>query len=484
MSVNQASATNDSRELAPSVRRTLSSRKAKAWIKSGFAFVAIFADLCAIAFGGLAANILTQIYKHGEIDLAEPIDEFGALVGAVFLAISFARGEYSYERYLSFKTHFQRCGLAWSLAFPGAVMIAFMMKTTPDMSRAWVCFFFVLGFTALMLARYAQVLKTSASAERGGLAARRVLLLGYEHQIEEFYQRYDLAAFGMRIVTATVLRGRDHLDEDLVLAAAAARIFLPEDVFILLPWTDKDAIDRCINAFLRIPAALHLGSDCLLDRFTKAKVANVGPLSSLNLTLPWSPAHVVGKRLFDIVAALAALTVLSPVFVALALAIKLDSKGPAIFRQRRYGFNQEPFRIFKFRSMRTLEDDRRVRQATAQDPRVTRIGRFMRKTNLDELPQLLNVLLGDMSLVGPRPHALAHDQLYEPSVTLYARRHNVKPGITGWAQVNGLRGEITPETLKARIEHDLYYIDHWSLWLDLQILWRTLMSAKAFKNAY
>lgn len=134
--------------------------------------------------------------------------------------------------------------------------------------------------------------------------------------------------------------------------------------------------------------------------------------------------------------------------------------------------------------MTTLEDDRRVRQATAQDSRVTRLGRFMRRTNLDELPQLLNVLLGDMSLVGPRPHALAHDQLYEPSVTLYARRHNVKPGITGWAQVNGLRGELNQQTLKARIEHDLYYIDHMSLWFDLRILWRTVMSKKSFKNAY
>jgi putative colanic acid biosynthesis UDP-glucose lipid carrier transferase len=168
---------------------------------------------------------------------------------------------------------------------------------------------------------------------------------------------------------------------------------------------------------------------------------------------------------------------------AIAAAIKISSPGPAIFRQRRYGFNQEPFRIYKFRSMSALEDGRKVVQATQNDLRVTRLGRFMRRTNLDELPQLINVLVGDMSLVGPRPHALAHDQSYEPSVTLYARRHNVKPGITGWAQVHGLRGEITPENLQARIAHDLYYIDNMSIWLDLQILWRTLMSKTAFKNA-
>lgn len=483
MSMTRASGTSGGEAIAASPRLALPT-KGRTWIKSGFALAAASGDLCAIAVGGLAANILGQIYNYGEVAALAPLDAFSALAGAVFLALNLARGEYSYERYLSFKTHVQRCALAWSLAFPGAIMIAFMMKTTPDMSRAWVCFFYAAGFGALLLARYSFVRSASASAERNGLAARRVLLLGYEDQIDDFYRRYDLAAFSMRVVTASVLRGRDHLDEDLVLAAAAARIFLPEDVFILVPWSDKEAIDRCINAFLKIPAALHLGADCLLDRFAKAKVASVGPISSLNLTLPWSPAHVLGKRIFDIVVSVAALVLLSPLFAALAIAIKLDGKGPVIFRQRRYGFNQEPFRIFKFRSMRTLEDDRRLRQATAQDPRVTRIGRFMRKTNLDELPQLFNVLLGDMSLVGPRPHALAHDQLYEPSVMLYARRHNVKPGITGWAQVNGLRGEITPETLKARIEHDLYYIDHWSLWLDLRILWLTLASRKSFQNAY
>jgi exopolysaccharide biosynthesis polyprenyl glycosylphosphotransferase len=316
------------------------------------------------------------------------------------------------------------------------------------------------------------------------VASRRVLLLGYEAQIEGFYARYATDACGMRIVAASVLRGQDHLDEDLILAAASARIYRPEDVFILVPWADRETVDRCVNAFLRIPAAIHLGSDCALDRFAKARIANTGSIASLNLTLPWSTAHVVAKRLFDIVVSVTTLTCLAPVFAALAVAIKIDSKGPVIFRQRRYGFNQEPFRIFKFRSMSTLEDDRKVRQATVQDARVTRVGRFMRKTNLDELPQLINVLLGDMSLVGPRPHALAHDQLFEPSVMLYARRHNVKPGITGWAQVNGLRGEITPESLKARIEHDLYYIDNSSLWLDLQILWRALASKRSFNNAY
>ncbi|MBV9244967.1 MAG: sugar transferase, partial [Methylobacteriaceae bacterium] len=148
-------------------------------------------------------------------------------------------------------------------------------------------------------------------------------------------------------------------------------------------------------------------------------------------------------------------------------------------------FNQQSFRIVKFRSMITSEDGADVRQAVRNDSRITRVGAFMRRWNIDELPQLINVLKGDMSLVGPRPHALAHNQHYERKIALYARRHNVRPGITGWAQVNGFRGETaTEDRMRSRIEHDLYYIDNWSLWLDLRILALTLLSPKAFRNAY
>jgi len=167
-----------------------------------------------------------------------------------------------------------------------------------------------------------------------------------------------------------------------------------------------------------------------------------------------------------------------------SLAIRLDSPGPVFFLQRRYGFNQEPFRIFKFRSMRTLDEGRHIPQAMADDPRITRVGRFLRRTNIDELPQLFNVLSGEMSLVGPRPHALAHDQMYEQAIAFYARRHNVKPGITGWAQVNGLRGDTAAEgKMRSRVEHDLWYIDNWSMMLDLRILWLTIFSKKAYRNA-
>ncbi|MGL5734957.1 MAG: exopolysaccharide biosynthesis polyprenyl glycosylphosphotransferase, partial [Beijerinckiaceae bacterium] len=175
---------------------------------------------------------------------------------------------------------------------------------------------------------------------------------------------------------------------------------------------------------------------------------------------------------------------LIPVALIVAIAIKLDSAGPVFFLQRRYGFNQKPFRIIKFRTMSAMDDGEHVSQARKNDSRITRVGAILRRFNIDELPQLLNVLRGDMSLVGPRPHALAHDHHFMRRIALYARRHNVKPGITGWAQVNGFRGETeTDDKMIGRIEHDLYYIDNWSVFLDLTILMLTVFSPKAYRNA-
>jgi undecaprenyl-phosphate galactose phosphotransferase/putative colanic acid biosynthesis UDP-glucose lipid carrier transferase len=171
--------------------------------------------------------------------------------------------------------------------------------------------------------------------------------------------------------------------------------------------------------------------------------------------------------------------------IAIAVLIKLDSRGPVLFRQTRVGFNGRTFRILKFRTMKTLEDGPEIRQATRGDDRVTSMGRWLRATSADELPQLINVLRGDMSLVGPRPHAVAHNGQYDVAIANYAARHRVKPGITGWAQVCGYRGETpTVDLMLKRVEHDLWYIDNWSFWLDAVILLRTLVALMRPQNAY
>jgi putative colanic acid biosynthesis UDP-glucose lipid carrier transferase len=191
------------------------------------------------------------------------------------------------------------------------------------------------------------------------------------------------------------------------------------------------------------------------------------------------------KRCIDIVAAGAGLLALSPLLAVVAIMIKLDSPGPVLFRQRRRGFNGGCFQIYKFRTMSVLEDGPTIAQAQCSDSRVTPLGKWLRRTSIDELPQLLNVLEGSMSLVGPRPHALAHDTQFDMVVRNYAFRHRVKPGLTGWAQVNGCRGPTpTPRDIERRVEHDLWYIDNWSFGLDLAIMLQTIVEVMRGRNAY
>jgi exopolysaccharide biosynthesis polyprenyl glycosylphosphotransferase len=203
---------------------------------------------------------------------------------------------------------------------------------------------------------------------------------------------------------------------------------------------------------------------------------------------PMRVTELIVKRAFDLMFGVIALLCFSPLIGLAALAIKLDDAGPIIFRQRRKGFNGHEFLMFKLRTMRVLESSRSgeaVVQASRNDPRVTRVGRFLRASSIDELPQLVNVLRGEMSLIGPRPHALAHDNHFEKVLEDYAFRHHVKPGMTGWAQVNGLRGPTpTIDLISRRVKMDLWYIDHWSLWLDVLIVIKTVFAVLRRSNAY
>ena len=459
----------------------------KAAAEVGFPYLAAFFDFCAVV---LAAAGSHTIYWLSALGLASPVEsvaEVGLVVGALVVLLIAQRGDYAIPQYASPVGHVGRSLSAWNIAFFGILALGFATKTTELFSRGATAAFYVTGFLALAGMHMALVRLVDAAKRRGSLPPRRLVLVGLESQLSTLADRYNFSESGMQIVSAVVIRdSQDEVDNDLALAAATVRVLRPDDVCIAIPWSRTKLIEACVDAFLRTPAEIHLGPQEILERFTEAEVAKLGPIASLSLTRrPLSMVQMIEKRIFDVLAAGLGLIALLPVFLIVALLIKLDGPGPVLFVQRRYGFNQEPFRMVKFRSMTTMEDNAALKSVTRSDPRVTRIGAFLRRYSLDELPQLINVLTGEMSLIGPRPHALAHDQLYERRIAQYARRHNVKPGITGWAQVCGYRGEIaSDEKLRERVEHDLYYIDNWSFWLDIKILALTIFSPKTHADAY
>ena len=438
----------------------------------------------------VAIAVITGVAYHPFLgqrpDMGASAAKVGILMACLFVTFNIMRKEYALINYMTLTGHARRTLLTWNMTFVTSLIFVFALKETAEFSRASVVLFYSLGLAGLFWLRAVIVLRVQANVLLGKVATLRVILVGEESELRAFTARYEPWTLGVEIVASAVLRGPDTLTDDLALAAASARVLRPDDVFVLMPWSKTDAIDACVSAFMNVPASIHLGPQRVLERFSKASVSRIGQIASLHLVRPpLTSIEIITKRALDLVLAIVMLVGLSPLFCLIAIAVKIDSRGPVLFLQRRYGFNQETFRVVKFRSMTVAEDDRTLKQATRNDPRVTRVGRLLRRLNLDELPQLLNVVRGDMSLVGPRPHALAHNHLYERTIADYARRHNVKPGLTGWAQVHGLRGEIIgDDAMRHRTEHDLFYIENWSLGLDLRILGMTLLSAKAFDNAY
>jgi Undecaprenyl-phosphate glucose phosphotransferase len=245
-------------------------------------------------------------------------------------------------------------------------------------------------------------------------------------------------------------------------------------------------IAELVELFSELPAKIQLLPIGILPLIRSSKINQTGHLRVLEIfSRPSSLVDRFLKRTFDLVVAASAAILLSPLLLFTAIAIKLDSKGPILFRQLRHGFNNDPIYVFKFRTMVNAEETGEFRQTARNDPRITPIGHLLRRTNIDELPQLFNVLRGDMSIVGPRPHAVAHNDMFADTVKLLSRRHNVKPGMTGWAQVNGYRGQTdTHEKMLKRVEYDLYYVDNWSFFFDVKVLFMTVLSRKAYTNAY
>lgn len=259
-----------------------------------------------------------------------------------------------------------------------------------------------------------------------------------------------------------------------------------EMVFISLPMSSQPRIQKLMDELPDTTSSIYFLPDIYIFDLMQARFEYIGdvPVVAMNES-PFIGIDGVVKSVSDFVLAALIIVLLSPLMVCIALAVKITSPGPVIFKQRRYGLNGEEIIVYKFRSMTVTEDGATIQQAKQNDQRLTKIGGFLRRTSLDELPQFFNVLEGKMSIVGPRPHAVAHNELYRKLIKGYMLRHMAKPGITGWAQVNGWRGETDVlEKMKARIEHDLYYLKNWSIWLDLWIIFKTISVVFKKNNAY
>ena len=479
--------------------RTDTNRFLRHWTslsRTGFFSAVMLSDMAVIVTMAWLTGVGYHLIAYGHAGDIISYLEVGMLSAVVFVIPNLFRGEYKLTNFFAFKPHLRRSIQLWNVTLICLLALGFLAQITVIYSRGWVLIYYATTICVLLALRYAFVRATVLGSRVGLISAQRIFLFGTGKHIEDFITRHQPRTFGVSVVGCQFLTPvepwapaqaqREALAQDLDAAIASARILEPDAIFLVMPWSATETINRCAEALLKLPAEIHLGAEHILDRFEHIQLSKFGSMASLQLTrMPLSRLERLEKRAFDLLFASVALLLLTPVLVVAALLIKLDSAGPVFFLQHRHGFNQKPFRILKLRTMRTLDDGPVISQAKKDDPRVTKVGAWLRRWNIDELPQLFNVIMGDMSLVGPRPHALSHDRDYERRISLYARRHNVKPGITGWAQIHGFRGETdTDDKMERRVECDLYYIDNWSLGLDLQILLRTALSPTSYRNAY
>jgi Undecaprenyl-phosphate glucose phosphotransferase len=372
-------------------------------------------------------------------------------------------------------------------------VILFLFKSGAGASRGSVVCFSVLGGLGLVLSRRTAKGQLRSALMAGAISGRRAIVIGTQNELAQFARHDLLVKFGLDEVERVVLQRNDASSHSSGLQKAQAEAVLrrvrevpAEEIVLALPWSHTADVELLLDRLRVVPLPVRLLPDRAVSTILRRQTSALhrSYLVEVQRT-PLTVLERLAKRLLDVTIAASSLVLLSPLILLAAAAIKLESKGPAIFRQRRHGFNGQPFIIYKLRTMRVLEDGAAVVQATEKDPRVTHVGRFLRETSIDELPQLLNVLQGNMSIVGPRPHALIHDYEYGKVIANYAFRHHVKPGITGWAQVQGSRGG-TPrlELMEQRITLDLWYIDNWSLALDIYIMLRTCFELMRRRNAY
>ncbi|MGY3238609.1 MULTISPECIES: undecaprenyl-phosphate glucose phosphotransferase [unclassified Bradyrhizobium] len=460
-------------------------------LKHALAVVDASVIMLASVFGGG----LYQIIAYGDLGHVEPVLRAGPVAALLYVLLGHATEFYEPREALARKRRdVWRIFAQWSLVGLLLALLAFLMKSGASFSRGSVICFGGLALFLLVASRRLAKQFVSAAVAEGQVQGRRAILLGTREELASLGADELLEQHGLAEVERVTFTSRGNggfamtTDETASLerALAVAREWGVDEIVLAFPWSDNRKIELVRDGLRISPLPIHL----LPDRRIRALARNPSYRLQNSLSVeiqrgPLTRAEQLSKRILDIIGASMGLVLLAPLMLLSAIAVRLDSRGPVLFRQRRNGFNTKQFSIFKFRTMTVMEDGPTIVQAQRFDPRVTKVGRLLRRTSIDEVPQLLNVLRGEMSLVGPRPHALAHDSHFGQLLSDYAFRHHVKPGITGWAQVKGYRGETARvEQMKGRLDCDLWYINNWSLLLDLKILMLTCLELSRRNNAY
>ena len=384
---------------------------------------------------------------------------------------------------------------AVALAFIFLLVLGFFSNTTEGYPRELLLIQLLTGLSVQLITRAALRQVADEAQRRGSWCRASIVMLSlpganWTGDMQSWLSRPPEALLhSYKIVPTTddPYPSLNQFDGQIAQIKRECRMLAVGVIVIAFDKINMDFVARAVSAFSELPVRIQLLPIGISDFMQRSRIGNWGRTPVLEVfCTPCSHRGRLLKRGLDIIGAITIGVLAFPLLAIVAVLIKLDSRGPILFGQIRHGFNNEPIRVLKFRTMTTFDDERHgFRQATRNDSRVTRVGRILRRANIDELPQLINVIRGEMSIVGPRPHAVAHNEMYADQIQRMSRRHNVKPGITGWAQVNGLRGETdTVEKMRKRVEYDLYYIDNWSIIFDFKIILMTIFCKSAYANAY
>lgn len=456
-------------------------------------YVLSTSDAAVIVLSGVLGG-LGYHWTTGSV-LAEllPYCALGLLASFIYILRMSGAGHYELSESVKPGVELSRILVCWTTTSLLLAFFGFLLKVSVDFSRgALVLFAFVAPIGLLAVRKTSKTILLSALI-RHSLRRTDLVLIGNEAEIAALQPEDMLAFFGAADVNRFALPtpSNDVLwtladERALQMMLSHVRNQNCREIVLAVPWDQTERIELIRERTRVVPLPVRLLPDARvrsLSNYTSSARQRVMEIEIQRA--PLSSAERMAKRIMDLAIGSLAIVAAVPVFLLTALAIKLDGPGPVVFRQRRKGFNGREFVMFKFRTMTVQEDGAEILQACRDDARVTPIGRLLRSASVDELPQLINVLKGEMSLIGPRPHALAHDDHFQKLVGDYAFRHHVKPGLTGWAQCNGSRGATpTAEDIARRVELDLWYISNWSLWLDVTIFIKTFFEVLRKRNAY